>query len=90
MKSVRRSSLRRFAVLAALVACLSGGLASAQSFKGRSKLALATRGGPATLAAWNYSSMSNAVGSSLKYQPPDPCSPWEWAKGLLRNVGLLL
>jgi hypothetical protein len=96
MKSIRRSSLLRFVVLTVLAACLSSGLANAQINGAQSRLSFKTRGGAATLWARDYSSMSNAAGSILKYTPlgpfapPDPCKPLAWAEWLLSKVGLLL
>ncbi len=90
MRSVRRGSLLRFVVMTALAASLSPGLANAQSFRAQSRLAPKAGGVAATLSAWDYSSMSNALGACPKYQPPEPCSPWEWAKWLLGKVGSVL
>jgi hypothetical protein len=86
MKSIRRSSLLRCVMLTSLAACLSFGLANAQSYGPQSR----ARGGAATLSAGNYSSMSNAVGSIPRYAPPDPCKPLAWAEWLLSKIGSLL
>lgn len=96
MKSIRRCSLLRIVVLTSLAACFSSGLANAQSYGAQSRLRFETRGGAATLSAGDYSSMSNAVGSIVKYTPacpfapPDPCSPIAWAEWFLSKVGSLL
>ncbi len=90
MRPVRRGSLLRFVVMTALAASLSPGLAKAQSFRAQSRLGPTAGGVTATLSAWNYFSMSKALGLSPTYHPPEPCSPWEWVKGLLGKVGLLL
>jgi hypothetical protein len=99
MKSARSGSMPRFVVLTALAACLSSGLANAQTLKDQSGLAAATRGGAAILPAREYHSSWNAAAAHLKYtppdpchsaEPPDPCTPGQWAKLLLAEVEAVL
>jgi hypothetical protein len=74
MKSVRRLSLLRFAMLTLLATCLTAGLASAQPFKGQSTARFETRSAMATLPAAACSFTLDEVG--LKLVAPNPCSPW--------------
>jgi hypothetical protein len=84
MKSVRRLSLLGFPMLTLLAACLSAGLVSAQDFNRQSTARFETRSAMPTLPAVAYSFTLDGVG--LKLIPPDPCSPWTWAKLVLRTL----